>query len=58
MDRVEDSDRDRVGDRLSERQVNTERVSEVETDKEVSAMMKEYDLIHSEEDDERSPPKL
>jgi len=32
MDRVEDIDRDRVGDRLSERDVNTQRVSEAETE--------------------------
>jgi len=31
---------------------------EVETDKEVSAMMQGYNLIHSEGDDERSLPKL
>jgi len=44
MDRVEDIDRDWAGDRLSERNVNTERVSEAETDKEVSALLKGYDL--------------
>jgi len=40
--------------------VNTQRVSEVETDREVSAMMQDYDVIglHSEGEDERSPPKL
>jgi len=37
--------------------VNTQRVSEVETDKEMSAIMKEYDVANLEED-ERSPPKL
>jgi len=58
MDQVEDIDRDRVGDRLSEGNVNQERVSEVETDREVSAMMQEYDVIQSEGEDERSPPKL
>jgi len=57
MDRVEDIERDRAGDRLSDRDVNTQRVSEVETDKEMSAMMRDYDVVHSEED-ERSPPKL
>jgi len=58
MDRVEDVERDREGDRLSERNVNTERVLEAETDKEVSAMLKGYDLRLSDKDDERSPPKL
>jgi len=58
MDRVEDIDRDRAGVRLSERNVNTERVSKAETDKEVSAMLKGYDLGLSDRDDERSPPKL
>jgi len=37
--------------------VNTERVSEVETNKEMSAMMRDYDVVHSEED-ERSPLRL
>jgi len=50
MDRVEDIERDRAGDRLGERNVNTERVSEVETNKEMSAMMRNYDVVRSEED--------
>jgi len=58
MDRVEDIERDWAGDRLSDRDVNTQRVSEVETDKEMRAMMKGYDVVNSEGDDERSPPKL
>jgi len=58
MDRVEDIDRDRAGDRLGEREVNTQRVSVAETEKEVSAMMQEYDLGLSDRKDERSPPKL
>jgi len=58
MDRVEDIDRDRAGDRLGERDVSTQRVSEVETDEEMSAMMRDYDAVHSEGKDERSPPKL
>jgi len=49
---------DRAGDRLGERDVSTQRVSEVETDKEMSAMMRDYDVVHSEGEDERSPPKL
>jgi len=59
MDRVEDIERDRARDRLSERDVNTQRVglSELEIDKGMSAIMKDYDVVHSEED-ERSPPKL
>jgi len=36
--------------------VNTQRVSEVETDKEMSAMMRYYDVVHSEEE-QRSPPR-
>jgi len=58
MDRVEDIERDRAGDRLGERNVSTERVSEAETDNEMSAMMQDYDVVHSEGEDERSPPKL
>jgi len=56
MDQVDDIERDRAGDRLSERDVDTRRVSEIETDKEMSAMMRDYDVVHSEED-ERSPPR-
>jgi len=58
MDRVEDIDRDRADDRLSERNVNTQKVSEAETEKEVSALMQEYDLGLSDREYERSPPKL
>jgi len=58
MDRVEDIDRDRAGDRFSERDVNTQRVSEAKTEKEVSALMQEYDLGLSDREYERSPPKL
>jgi len=58
MDRVEDIDRDRERDRLGERDVNTQRVSEAEAEKEVSAMLKDYDLGGSDRDYERSPPKL
>jgi len=51
-----------MGDRLSERDIRTQRVSEteteLETEKEVSAMLKYYDVCGSERDDERSPPKL
>jgi len=58
MDRVKDIERDRVGDRLGDRNVNAQRVSEVETETEMSAMMKGYDVVNSEGDDERSPPRL
>jgi len=58
MDRLEDIERDRAGNRLGERNVSTQRVSEAETDKEMSAIMQDYDVVHSEGEDERSPPKL
>jgi len=38
--------------------VNIQRVSEAETEKEGNAMLQEYDLGLSDRDDERSPPKL
>jgi len=56
MDRVEDIHRDREGDRLGERDVNTQRVSEAV--EEVSAMLVGYDVFGSDRDEERSPPKL
>jgi len=58
MDRIEDIDRDQAGDRLGERDVNTQRFSEVDNEIEVSAMLKSYDLGLSDRHDERSPPKL
>jgi len=58
MDRVKDIERDRAGDRLSDRNVNAQRVLEVETETEMSVMMKGYDVVNSEGDDERSPPRL
>jgi len=58
MDRVEDTERDRAGDRLGGRDVNTVRVSEVETEEQASAMLQDYDVIHSVPDYERSPPVL
>jgi len=58
MDQVEDIERDREGDRLSGRDVNAERVSGVETDREMSAKMKDYYVVNSGDDDERSPPRL
>jgi len=58
MDRVEDIERDRVGDRLSDSDMNAQRVSEVETEKGMSVMMKGYELVNSEGDDERLPPRL
>jgi len=51
-------ERDRLDERLSVRDVNTQRVSEAETEKEVSAMLQGYDLGLSDRDDERSPAKL
>jgi len=39
MDQVEDIDQDRMGDGLGERDVNTQKVSEAET--EVSSMLQE-----------------
>jgi len=56
MDQKKDIDRDRAGDRLSERDEKTKRDSEAETDTEVSAMLKGYDICLSNRDDERSPP--
>jgi len=58
MDRVEDIERDRAGDQLSDRDVDAQRVSELETEKDMSAMMKAYDIVNTEGDDERSPPRL
>jgi len=58
MDREEDIDRDRDGERLGDRDVNTQRVSETETQREMSALVKEYDIINSDGEYERSPPKL
>jgi len=52
MDRVKDVEPDREGVRLSGRDVNAERVSEVETDREMSAMMKEYNIVNSGDDDD------
>jgi len=58
MDQIEGIDKDRAGDRFGERDGETRRVSDGETDKEVSAMLQGYDLGLSDRDDERSPPKL
>jgi len=58
MDRVEDIERDREGDRLGERNVSTERVSEVETEKEMSAMIRDYDVVPSEEDERTSQVRI
>jgi len=58
MDRVEDIDRDRTGDRLGEGQIQTHKVTEVETEKEVSAILKDDEVCDSEDEGERSPPKL
>jgi len=49
MDREGDIDRNRVGDRLSERNVTQERVSAVETNREMSAMLlDDYDVLQSD----------
>jgi len=64
MDQVERNldvrldERDRLGEQLGDRDVNTQRVSEAETEKEVSALMQEYDLGLSDREYDRSPPKL
>jgi len=60
MERIEDIDQDRMGDRLGERDLNAQRVSEAEAEaeKEVCAMLEGYDLGGCDRDDERSPPKL
>jgi len=59
MDREEDIDRDREGDRLGDRNVDLQRVSETETDREMSALAREYDIVNSDgEVRERSPPTL
>jgi len=43
---------------LREKDGKTQRVSDGETEKEVSAMLREHDMGLSDRDDERSPPKL
>jgi len=58
MNQIEDFDRDRAGDRLSERDGKTKRGSDGETEKEGSDMLKGYNLALLDRDDERSPPKL
>jgi len=58
MDQVEDIERDGLGDRFGERDGKTQRVSDGETEKEVSAMLEGYDMGLSDRNDERSPPKL
>jgi len=58
MDRVEVGERDRLDNRLGEKDVETRRVSDEESKKEVSAMLKEYDVYLSDRDDERLPPEL
>jgi len=44
--------------RLGERYGKTQRVSDEETEKKVSALLEGYDMGFSNRDDERSPPKL
>jgi len=58
MDQVEDIERDRLGDRLGERDGKTQRVLDGETEKEVRAMLEGYDVGLSDKDNERSPPRL
>jgi len=55
MDWVENIEQDRAGDRLSDRNVNAQRVSEVETEDPMSAMLQDYDVVPSEQGYERSP---
>jgi len=47
-----------LDDRLGERDGKTERISDGETEKEVSTMLKGYDVGLSDREDERSPPRL
>jgi len=58
MDWVEDVEQDWAGDRLGDRNVNAQRVSEVETENQMSAMLQDYDVVPSEHEYERSPPIL
>jgi len=58
MDQVEDIERDRLGDRLGERNGKTQRVSDGETEKKVSAMLEGYDVGSSDRYDERSPIEI
>jgi len=59
-DRLDDrlGKRDRLDVRLSARDGNTQRGSDRETEKEVSAMLEDYNLSLTDREDERSPPKL
>jgi len=52
------SERDRLDDQLGEKDRKTQRVSDGETEKEVIAILREYDMGLSDIDEERSPPKL
>jgi len=58
MDREEDFDRDREGDWLGDRDVITQRVSEAENWREMRVLVKEYEIVNSDGEYERSPPKL
>jgi len=65
MDREEDIYRDREGDRLGDegdrlgdRDLHAQRVSEADSEKEMSALVREYDMGNSDGEVERSPPKL
>jgi len=58
MDREKENKRDRLDVRLGDRKGRTQRVSDGETEKEVSAMLEGYDFGVSDRDEERSPPKL
>jgi len=65
MDRDEESCRDREddrlgeeGDRLGERERQVQRGSEAETEREMSALVRGYDMGEFEEEVERSPPKF
>jgi len=58
MDREEENYRDREGERLRDREEHVQRVSEAETEREMSVLTREYDMGDSDREVERSPPKL
>jgi len=65
MDMEEESYRDREGDRLGDegdrlgdRDLHAQRVSEAINEREMSVLVREYDMGEFEEEVERSPPKL
>jgi len=54
----EDDRLDREGDRLGERERQVQRGSEAEVEREMSVLVREYDMGDSDREVERSPPKL